>query len=67
MKYNVTDLDRRFCDIDPDDNGIATLRWFIMDRAKEYDDPEEMEERLKTITDEELTDLIDLYDYLDMK
>jgi len=69
MKYYVADLDKRFCDIDPDDNGIATLRWFIMNRAKEYGDPdpESMARRLKTMTDEELTEIIELYDYLDMK
>lgn len=67
MKYKVEYLDKRFCDIDPNDTGTATLRWYIMDRAKDYSDPVVIAEKLKTITDDELTELIEFYDYLNEK
>ena len=64
MKYKITDLDKRFCDIDARDIGTCTLREFIMEGAGEFDDPKRIAEKLKIMSDSELTELIELYDYL---
>ena len=64
MKYKITDLDKRCCDIEPEATNTQTLREFINESEKHLNLGISTDKDFNTMTSEELIDMVEELDYL---